>query len=51
MKGEGVPGYERRDEMYVKESERGRGREGKRDGREGGVFRGWVSLDGAVALL
>lgn len=50
MKGEGVPRSERRDERSVKETEKERDR-GRRDGKEGGVRRGWVSPDRAFALL
>lgn len=53
IKGEGVPRNERGDERYVKETrrERERGMRGGRDGGEGGVRWGWVSLDRAFALL
>lgn len=54
IKGEGVPRNERRDERYVKETKRGREVERHRrrsDGGEGGVCKGWVSLDRAFALL
>lgn len=54
IKGEGASRNERRDERYVKETEREKEVErhrGRRDGGEGGVCRGWMSLDRAFALL